>query len=172
MNLSNNHGNTAVTVVVIFIVVIIMFGLPLKTIADKKDNTIMLEAQKVVSETANKWRTVGVITQEDLDNLNISLASTGGAFEVELKVLVVDTNPAKKSTGSRVTIGNIVYIEEYTTQIEEKLPYILNEGSIVTLIAIRTDISIADSLDLTALGSGAHSSSKVEETVVCTTSAK
>ena len=172
MNFSNNQGNAAVIVIVIFLAGIVMFIFPLKTIADKKDETVMLEAQKIITEQVNKWRTKGVITSEDIDNLTLSLNATGAAFDVELKVLVLDTNPTKKSTGATITIGNNVYYVDYTTQIEDKLPYIIKEGDIISAAAIRIDESIAEQIENFLFRSNANSSSRVEETTVCTSTAK
>ena len=173
MNFADNRGNVAVIIIVIFLAAIVMFIFPLKTIADKKDDTIMLEAQRVVTEYVNKWRTKGVITSEDIDNLTLTLGATGAAFDIELKVQVLDTNPTKKTTGSSITIGNNVYYVEYTTQIEEKLPYVLKEGDIITIAATRKDISVSDQMDSSMFGSSAkNTSGKVEDTAVCTTTAK
>lgn len=144
MKISENKGNAAVIVVVIFIAGIVMFIFPLMTIAEKKDDTTQLEAQKIVTEYVNKWRTTAYVTQEDWDNLQLSLGATGRAYRVEATVQILDENSAKKSGGLKA--GDSSYYTMYTTQIENQLPLDLKDGDIIYLEATTTDESIYDQL--------------------------
>lgn len=168
MNFSNNHGNTAVIIVVIFLAAIVMFIFPLTIIAGKKDDTTALEAQRIVTEYSNKWRTTCLITQEDLDNLNLALGATGRAYEVELKVDVLDSNPVKKASGVKPTIGEGVYITYYLTQIEEQLPFKLKEGDNLHLSATTKDMSLFEQLVNWAYSVIGNNPSVVEDGGICT----
>ena len=172
MNFSNNRGNAAVIVIVILLAGIVMFIFPLMTMADKQDDTTQLQAQRVVTEYVNKWRTKGVITSEDIDNLTQSLAATGRAYEIELKVQVLDANPVKKSSSPVTTIGDNVYYTMYTTQIEESLPLTLKEGDIVSATATTIDESIADQLKSWAYRVTGNNSRVAQDSGIVTTTAK
>lgn len=144
MKFSSNKGSAAVVVVVIFLAAIVMFVFPLMTMSDKKDDVVALEAQKIVTEYVNKWRTTGEITQEDYDNLYLSLGATGRAYKAEFVVKVRDANQALKNASTQT--GDNVYYTLYTTQVEENLPLKLNEGDIVTLTVETTDKSVGEQL--------------------------
>lgn len=139
-------GDSAVTIVAIFLAAILMFVFPLMTMADKKDDVSSLSVQTATTEYTNKIRTTGVITQEDYDNFVLSLAATGNAYEVEMTVQTLDENPAKKTSRSTTTIGNNVYYIKYTTQILEELPLKLSEGDIVSVSVKNTNTTIAGQL--------------------------
>lgn len=132
-------GNTAVTIIGIFLSGILLFVVPVMTMAEKKDETSNLSAQTATTEFTNKIRTSGVLSQEDYDNFIMSLAATGNAYDVEITIQKLDENPAKKSSGSTVTIGDKVYYVLYTTQVLDQLAsatshtMYLNEGDIISV---------------------------------------
>ena len=130
-------GDSAITVVAIFLAAILMFVFPLMTMADKKDDVSTLTIQTATTEFTDNVRTTGSITQENYDNFILTLGSTGNSYDVELTVHVLDENPAKKSAYERTTIGDNVYYLVYTTQILESLrkspTYALKEGDIVSV---------------------------------------
>ena len=139
-------GDSAVTIVAIFLAAILMFVFPLMTMADKKDDVSSLSVQTATTEYTNNIRTTGVITQEGYDNFVLSLAATGNSYEVEMTVQTLDENPAKKTNGSTTTIGNNVYYVKYTTQILQELPLNLSEGDIVSVSVKNTNTTIAGQL--------------------------
>ena len=144
MNISSNRGSAAVVVVVIFLAAIVMFVFPLMTMSNKKDDVVALEAQRLATEYVNKWRTTGKITQEDYDNLYLSLGATGRAYKVDFVVKVKDANQALKHASTQT--GDNVYYTLYTTQVEDNLPLTLKEGDIVSVTVETTDKSIGDQL--------------------------
>ena len=149
MKFSSNKGSAAVVVVVIFLAAIVMFVFPLMTMSDKKDDVVAEEAQKIVTNYVNKWRTTGEITQEDYDNLYLSLGATGRAYKADFVVKVKDANQAQKHASTQT--GDNVYYALYTTQVEELLSspsksLKLNEGDIVTLTVETTDKSVGEQL--------------------------
>ena len=172
MKISGNKGNAAVIVIVIFLAGIVMFIFPLMTMADKKDDVSNLQAQQIVTEYVNKWRTKGVMTAEDIDNLTSSLAATGRAYNVEYSVQVLDSNPSKKTSTPTVKIGDNVYYVLYPTQIDEMLPLTLKEGDIVSLTATTIDESIADQLKSWAYRVTGNNSSVVQDSGIVTTTVK
>ena len=139
-------GDSAITIVAIFLAAILMFIFPLMTMADKTDDASKLTIQTATTEFTNNIRTTGKLTQSDYDNFVLTLASTGNAYNINLTVQKLDENPAKKSGGSTTTIGNNVYYTMYTTQVLESLPLILNEGDIVSVSVNNVNTTIASQL--------------------------
>ena len=143
-------GDSAMTVVAIFLAAILMFVFPLMTMADKKDDVSTLSVQTATDEFVNKIRTTGKLTQDDYDNLILTLASTGNSYDVDLTVQVLDENPAKKSSSGGTVIGDNVYYDMYTTQVLENLStnrfMTLKEGDIVSVSVENTNVTIAEQL--------------------------
>ena len=143
-------SDSAVTIVAIFLAAILMFAFPLMTMADKKDDVSQLQVQTATTEFTNEIRTSGTITQLKIDNFHESLASTGNAYDVEITVQKLDENPAKKSNGAQVTIGDNVYYVMYTTQVLEALnngaSLNLKEGDIVSVSVKNKNNTIAGQL--------------------------
>ncbi len=139
-------GDSAVTIIAIFLAAILMFVFPLMTMADKSDDVSQLSVQNATTDFTNKIRTTGYISQEDYDNFILTLASTGNSYEAEITVQKLDQNPAKKSSGDTTTIGQNVYYTMYTTQVLDSLPLTLTEGDIVSVNVQNTNTTIAGQL--------------------------
>ena len=145
-------GDSAVTIIAIFLAAILMFVFPLMTMADKSDDVSQLSVQTATTEFTNKIRTTGAITQEDYDNFILTLASTGNSYNAEITVQKLDQNPAKKETGETTTIGQNVYYTMYTTQVLDALSnsdsskLSLTEGDIVSVNVQNTNTTIAGQL--------------------------
>ena len=143
-------GDSAMTIVAIFLAAILMFVFPLMTMADKDDDVSTLSIQTTTTEFVDNVRTTGKITQDDYDNLVLTLAATGNTYDVEITVQVLDENPSKKSTSSTQTIGDNVYYTMYTTQvlddIEDDGVLTLKEGDIVAVNVENTNTTIAQQL--------------------------
>ena len=138
-------GDTAMTVVVIFLAAIVMFIPSLMTTADKKDDITALSIQTATTEFTNSIRTTGGLTQDEYDNFILTLGSTGNSYDVEITIQILDENPAKKSSGATV-IGDNVYYTIYTTQVLESLPLSLKEGDIVSVSVKNTNTTIGQQL--------------------------
>ena len=148
-------ASTAVTIIGIFVAAMIMFVGPLMIMASKQDKAAMLEAEKVVKEAVAEWANKAVITQEDIDNVQLELDAIGQAYGLEIEIRMLDENMLKKVEDAVKNSG--IYITEYTTNVEEKLksgPIYLNTGDTVTAIAIPIGNSIGDSFSLTKLDNG------------------
>ena len=139
-------GDSAVTIIAIFLAAILMFVFPLMTMADKSDDVSQLSVQNATTDFTNKIRTTGYISQEDYDNFILTLASTGNSYEAEITVQKLDQNPAKKRSGDTTTIGQNVYYTMYTTQVLDSLPLTLTEGDIVSVNVQNTNTTIAGQL--------------------------
>lgn len=139
-------GDSAVTIIAIFLAAILMFVFPLMTMADKTDEVSQLSIQTATTEYTNKIRTTGRITQDDYDNFILTLAATGNSYQVEITVQKLDQNPAKKTSGDTTTIGSNVYYTMYTTQVLESLPLALNEGDIISISVQNTNTTLASQL--------------------------
>ena len=139
-------GDSAVTIIAIFLAAILMFVFPLMTMADKSDDVSQLSIQNATTDFTNKIRTTGYLSQDDYDNFILTLASTGNSYDAEITIQKLDQNPAKKSSGDTTTIGQNVYHTMYTTQVLEQLPLSLNEGDIVSVNVENTNTTVAGQL--------------------------
>ncbi len=139
-------GDSAVTIIAIFLAAILMFVFPLMTMADKSDDVSQLSIQTATTDFTNKIRTTGYISQDDYDNFVLTLASTGNSYNAEITVQKLDQNPAKKESGTTTTIGQNVYYTMYTTQVLNSLPLSLTEGDIVSVNVQNTNTTIAGQL--------------------------
>ena len=146
MKFSGNAGNAAAIVIVIFTAAIVMFIFPLMKLADTQDDTTQLEAQKIITEFANKVRLNAIITQSDIDNLYTSLNALGRAYDVEMTVQIGDDNPSKKTSDGYTKIDGTTYYILKTTQVLENLPLNLKEGDTVMFYAVPVDQSVGDQL--------------------------
>ena len=79
-------GDSAVTIIAIFLAAILMFVFPLMTMADKSDDVSQLSIQNATTDFTNKIRTTGKISQDDYDNFILTLASTGNSYNAEITV--------------------------------------------------------------------------------------
>lgn len=137
----SSSGNAAVIVIVVFTAGILMFGIPLLIISSKQDDAAKLAAQQAVTEFVLKGAKTGEITQEDYDNLVLTLSSIR-AYDPSLQIQILDENPTKKSNKGATTSG--IYYALYDTQID--FPLELKEGDTITVIATPIDVSIFEQL--------------------------
>ena len=89
-------GDSAITIVAIFLAAILMFIFPLMTMADKTDEATALTIKSATTEFTNKIRTTGSLSQKDYDNFILTLAATGNSYTPEITIMKLDTNPANK----------------------------------------------------------------------------
>ena len=152
-------GDSAITIVGIFLAAILMFIFPLMTMADKTDEVTATAVQTATTNFTTTVRTTGIITQENYDNFILTLAATNNSYQPEITVQKSDANPADKHVGDTTTIGTNIYYNMYTTQIVEQLPLKLTEGDIVSVKVENTNTTIANQLrnfmyKVTGKGSG------------------
>ena len=132
------------TVIVIGITVVLMFVIPLMTMADKADDVAQLTVQSETAEFVDTIRTTGKITFDEYDKFVQTIVnSTGNTYDVNFEVKILDDNQSKKAVQvNRDKIGENYYYGVFDSQIKEKLEnngeYKLKEGDIVKVWAIIT----------------------------------
>lgn len=145
-------NDTLVTIIAIFIAAILMFVFPLMTIADRNDDIAKQAVQQRTVEFVDKERNIGAITQADLTEYKSKISALGHTFDVNLEVKKIDDNVGKKATWTTSTVvGENVYYSVYTDTIEQQVygpsgKYTLKEGDILSVNAVNTDVTIAQSL--------------------------
>lgn len=145
-------NDTLVTIIAIFIAAILMFVFPLMTIADRNDDVAQQAVQQKTVEFVDKERNVGAILQADLDSYKEEIGSLGHSFNVDIEVKKMDDNVGKKTSWTTSSVvGENVYYSVFTDTIENQVygasgKYPLKEGDIISVSAVNTDITIAQSL--------------------------
>lgn len=143
-------SDTFITVVVIAVVAILIFVLPLVTMAERVDSASQTDVQTLASDFINEVRTTGRVTPENYNKFLENLTATGNTYDVNMEFKILDENPGKKSTqATRDKIGENVYYSLYTSQIEEKLKsgtYNLKEGDIVSVNVKNTNQTLSQQL--------------------------
>ena len=144
-------GDSLITVVVIVLAAVLMFVFPLLTVSENSDSTAQLSVQNATTEFVENIRSTGKLTQDAYDKYIQTINSTGNTFDVQIEVQVLDENPGVKTTQTDQTkIGENIYYTEYTSQVLNKITsnnkMILKEGDIVTVKALNTNTTIAQTL--------------------------
>ena len=144
-------GDSLITVVVIVLAAVLMFVFPLLTVSENSDNTSQLSVQNATTEFVENIRSTWKITLNSYDKYIQTINSTGNTFDVQMEVQVLDENPGVKTTQTDQTkIGENIYYTQYTTQVLNELKSsnkkTLKEGDIVTVKALNTNTTIAQTL--------------------------
>ena len=141
-------GDSFVTIIAIFLAAILMFVFPLMSISERTDDVSQLSVQTATTEFVDKVRTTGKLTLDDYDKYVQTITSTGNSFEISMQAQILDENPGVKTTQAETTkIGENVYYNKYTSQIEEELnkngKMKLKEGDMVSVTVKNTNQTIA-----------------------------
>lgn len=145
-------GDSLITVVVIVLAAVLMFVFPLLTVSENSDSTAQLSVQNATTEFVEDIRSTGKLTQDAYDKYIQTINSTGNTFDVQIEIQVLDENPGVKTTQTDQTkIGENIYYTEYTSQVLNQIngnngKKILKEGDIVTVKALNTNTTIAQTL--------------------------
>lgn len=144
-------SDSLITIIAIFLAAILMFIFPLMSMADRTDDISLLAVQTATTEFVEEVGTTGRLTLDDYDQFITTLSSTGNSYDIELTIKHLDENPGVKVTQADITkIGENLYYNEYTTQIEEKLEengrVSLKEGDIFSASVKNTNKTIAEML--------------------------
>lgn len=145
-------GDSLITVVVIVLAAVLMFVFPLLTVSENSDSTAQLSVQNATTEFVENIRSTGKLTQDAYDKYIQTINSTGNTFDVQIEIQVLDENPGVKTTQTDQTkIGENIYYTEYTSQVLSQIngnkgKKILKEGDIVTVKALNTNTTIAQTL--------------------------
>lgn len=144
-------GDSLITIIAIFLAAILMFVFPLMSLSERTDDISELAVQTATTEFVDTIRTTGKITLDDYEKYLGTIVSTGNSFEVEMLIQQLDENPGVKTTQAETTkIGENLYYNKYTSQIEEELNsksrITLKEGDIVSVSVKNTNKTIAQIL--------------------------
>jgi len=144
-------GDSLITIIAIFLAAILMFVFPLMSLSERSDDISQLAVQTATTEYVDKIKTTGKMTLDDYDKFISTLTATGNSFEVEMLVQQLDENPGVKTTQAETTkIGENLYYNKYTSQVEEELNskgrITLKEGDIVSVTVKNTNKTISQML--------------------------
>lgn len=144
-------GDSLITIVAIFLAAVLMFVFPLMSMSERTDDVSELAVQTATTEFVDKVRTTGKLTLDDYDKYVSTLSSTGNSFDVDIELQILDENPGVKTTQASMTkIGENLYYNFYTSQVEEMLNkdsrVILKEGDRVAVTAKNTNQTISQIL--------------------------
>ena len=135
--------DTTVTIIGIIVAAILMFLVPLVTIADRNDDIAQLTVQTITAEFVNNVIRIGKLTAEDYNTFHTRLASSGNSYDVEVEIKVLDENPLKTQVDANSREkGQNKYFSIYTNQIENEFArndeILLKEGDIIS-VAVKND---------------------------------
>ncbi len=144
-------GDSLITIIAIFLAAILMFVFPLMSMSERTDDVSQLAVQTATTEYVDTIRTTGKMTLDNYDKYMETITATGNSFEVDMQVQVLDENPGVKTTQAEMTkIGENLYYNLYTSQIEEKLQsngkITLKEGDLVSVTVRNTNQTISQLL--------------------------
>lgn len=147
-------SDTLITIVAIGLAAILMFVLPVITMADRVNTASQTDIETMTSEFINEIKTTGKLTSERYSKFLENLTSTGNTYDVNLEFKILDENPGKKALQeAKDKIGENVYYSVYTTQVEEVLNenngqgvYYLKEGDIVSATVRNTNLTLAQQM--------------------------
>lgn len=144
-------GDSLITIVAIFLAAILMFVFPLMSMSERTDDVSELAVQTSTTEFVDKVRTTGKLTLEDYDKYISTISSTGNSFDVDIEIQELDENPGVKTTQADMTkIGENLYYNLYTSQVEEKLNnngrITLKEGDRIAVSVKNTNQTISQTL--------------------------
>lgn len=144
-------SDTFITVIAIGLAAVLMLIFPLMSMADRTDDISEITVQTATTEFVDRVKTTGKLTIDGYSEFLSTLATTGNTYDVEMQIQHLDENPGVKVTQADVTkIGENLYYNEYTSQIEDRLEndkrIALKEGDIFSVTVKNTNKTIAEML--------------------------
>ncbi len=144
-------GDNFTRVLFLIFGIIIMAIFPLMSYSERRDDISGLAAQTATTEFVGNVKTTGKLTLDDYEKYLSEITATGNSFDVDMLVQQLDENPGVKTTQADTTkIGENVYYNKYTSQIEKELSdkgrITLKEGDIVSVTVKNTNQTIAQML--------------------------
>ena len=125
---------TLMTIIGLFLVAVLMFIVPLMSVAQRTDDIALSVAQTAVSDFVNSAATSGSIKPSDYDKLVATLNSTKNTFEISIEVQHIDENNAKKGMASADLIGENLYYSTYTTEVLEYIYEYTEPGAVEAML--------------------------------------
>lgn len=147
-------GDSLITIIAIFLAAILMFVFPLMATSERSDDVSQLAVETATTEFVDNVRSTGKLTLEDYDKF-VQTISSPNSYSVTMEARILDENPGVKTTQAETTkIGENVYYNLYTSQIEEKLgigsgasgQLIFKEGDLFSTTVKNTNTTIAQTL--------------------------
>lgn len=146
-------SDTLITVVAIVLAAVLIFVVPVITMADRFDETAQANVEAITSEFVEEIRATGKLTQEKYNKFLENLSSTGYTYDVNMEFKIQDENPGKKTTQTtNDKIGENVSYSVYTSQIEEELEknkdhtYTLKQGDFISVTIRNTNLTLAQQM--------------------------
>ena len=144
-------GDSLTTIIAIFLAAILMFVFPLMSMSERTDDISQLAVQTTTTEFVDKVRTTGKLTLSDYESYISNIVATGNSFDVNIEIQQLDENPGVKTTQAQMTkIGENLYYNIYTSQIEDKLntsgKITLKEGDRISVTVTNTNKTISQIL--------------------------
>ncbi len=119
--------DTPLAIIGIIVSAILMFIVPLYTIADRNDDIAQLTVSTITAEFVENIIKTGKITNTDYQNYILGLESTGNTYDIDIELKILDENPSQRTTNKTTEIGDNAYYSLFTSQIEDKLAKDYNE---------------------------------------------
>ena len=150
--------DTTVSIIGIIVASILMFLVPLYTIADRNDDISQLTVQTETALFVDNIIRLGKITATDYQQYIAAINASGNTYDVEIELKILDTNLTKNTTINNPSqIGENVYYSLYTSQIEDKLVQdetentgkgviLLKEGDRISVVAKNSSKTLSQSL--------------------------
>lgn len=133
-------GDSFVTIIAIFLAAILMFVFPLMSMSERTDDVSLLSVQTATTDFVDEVRNTGKLSLDSYNKYMQTLVSTGNSYEIDIKLQILDENPGIKTTQADTTkIGENLYYNYYTSQVEEKLS---NSGRITLKEGDRIAVSV------------------------------
>ena len=142
-------SDTLITVVAIVLAAVLIFVVPVMTMADRFDATTQANIESITSEFVEDVRTTGKLTRERYNKFLENLSATGYTYDVNMEFKIQDENPGKKTTQStKDKIGENVSYSVYTSQIEKDAShtYTLKQGDMISVTVRNTDLTLAQQM--------------------------
>lgn len=115
-------GQSATTILALFLAAVLVVGVPLVTLTDRVDNVTQENTQLIVEEFVTEIKNTGKLSKTAYQNFENRLAATGNTYDIEIEIHHLDENPGKKTAQANYTkIGENVYYIEYTTQVLKQI---------------------------------------------------
>ena len=124
--------NSASTIIALFTAAVLLFIVPLVTLAERKDNVTQENVKLIVEEFVTKITSTGKLTRAQYQDFQNNLQATGdNTFEIDITIQHLDENPGKKTSQTNYTkIGENVYYSEYTTQVLKQIGIKVDNDSV------------------------------------------
>ena len=144
--------DTTISIIAIFIAMIIMFIVPLITIADRADDIGQLIVQTATSSFVDDIIKSGKITRDKYERFLVELETSMNTYDIDIELKILDTNVSKRVTDNNGTIGKNVYYSIFSSQIEDKLQQsateeiILKEGDVISVTVKNNSTTLSQSI--------------------------